>query len=410
MNLRRVAWISLLALLVGAGLAWGLWPRAVPVDTTAVRRAPLEETVTAEGRTRVRDRYQVSSPVAGYLERVRLEVGDSVRRGAVLAELRPTPAPVLDARATAEAKARVAQAQAALEAARTRVESATAAAAYATAERKRLSRLQAAGHVSRESLERTETEARQRAAELRSARFEARVAHYRLEAAKTALRFAGDSTAADALLAIRAPVSGVVLRIARKSEGVIPGGAPILTLGDPRSLEIAVDVLSGDAVRIRPGMAVRLERWGGPKPLQARVRTVEPAGFTKVSALGVEEQRVWVIADIVSPPAQWRSLGDGYRVDASFVLWRGRDVLQVPASAVFRHRDGWAVFLVRDGRLRLQPVRVGRGSGLATQILSGLTPGETVASHPGNELRAGQRVRSRSGLPAAGEPAGDDSA
>jgi len=405
-NARRIAWLSLLALVVVAGLAWGLWPRAVPVDTATARRAPLEESVTAEGRTRVKDRYQVSAPVAGYLERVRLEVGDRVQRKEVLAELRPVPAPVLDARARAAAQARVAQSRAALEAARTRVDGATAAAAYADAEQQRLRRLHAAGHVSRQALERAESAARQRQAELRSARFEARVAHYRLEAAKTALRFAGDSAASETLLPIRAPVSGLVLGIARKSEGVIAGGAPIATVGDPRSLEVAVDVLSSDAVRIRPGMPVRLERWGGPQPLQARVRTVEPAGFTKVSALGVEEQRVWVVADIVSPPAQWRTLGDGYRVDASFVLWRGQQVLQVPASAVFRRGDGWAVFLVRNGRLRVQPVRVGHGSGLATQILSGLARGDTVVAHPGNELREGVRVRPTEGPPAAGGPGG----
>lgn len=392
-----MVWLSVLALLVATGLAWGLWPRRVAVDTAVVRRAPLAETVTAEGRTRVKDRYEISAPVDGYLQRVHLEVGARVRQGEVVARLRPVPSPVLDPRARAAADARVSQARAALEAARTRVDGAQAAAGYAASEHDRLRRLYAAGHVSRQALEQAEAQARRLQAELRSARFEVNVARYQLRAAQTALQYAGESTPGNALLPVRAPVSGVVLAIGRKSEGVIAAGSPVLTLGDPRSLEVAVDVLSSDAVQIRPGMPVRLARWGGPRPLQARVRTVEPAGFTKVSALGVEEQRVWVIADIVSPRAQWHSLGDGYRVDASFVLWRGKNVLQVPASAVFRQNGGWAVFLVQAGRLQLRPVRIDHSSGLETQIVSGLKPGDVVVVHPGNQLEAGTRVRPRPG-------------
>jgi HlyD family secretion protein len=211
------------------------------------------------------------------------------------------------------------------------------------------------------------------------------------------LRYSIGSNGEDAAEQVRlkAPVDSRVLQLHHESEGVVATGEPLLEIGDPAALEIAVDVLSADAVRIRPGTAVRLLRWGGPDPLAAAVRTVEPTGFTKISALGVEEQRVWVIADIVSPRAEWEQLGDGYRVEAEFLLWEADEVLQVPASALFRVDDDWSVYVIEQGKARLRSVGVGRSSGLATQILDGLQDGDTVILHPDDRIGDGVRVEHR---------------
>jgi HlyD family secretion protein len=194
---------------------------------------------------------------------------------------------------------------------------------------------------------------------------------------------------------LRSPVAGRVLKVLRRSEGPVQAGEVLLEVGDPHALEVEVDVLSSEAVRIPPGGRVRLDRWGGDGSLEAVVRTVEPSGFTKVSALGVEEQRVWVIADLASPPEQWTRLGDGYRVEAAFVIWEGTDVLQAPVSALFRSNDGWAAFVVRNGAARLQPVRVGHRNALTAEVLEGLSAGDTVVLHPSNAVRDGVRVKAR---------------
>ncbi len=256
------------------------------------------------------------------------------------------------------------------------------------------------GYTTRGNLDKAEAEAVSAAAQHRSARFAVEVARFELNAAATALRYsAADSTGRERWIALRAPMDGRVLKIEHESEGPVGQGVPLLEIGDPRALEVAVDVLSADAVRIRPGMRVMLEGWGGGIPLQARVRVVEPVGFTKLSALGVEEQRVWVIADLDSPARAWRRLGDGYRVEARFLLWEGQDVLQVPASALFRYRDGWAVFVDRDGRARRRPVRVGQRNGMSAQVLAGLERGKAVIVHPDEAIEDGTRVRPRNQEP-----------
>jgi len=221
------------------------------------------------------------------------------------------------------------------------------------------------------------------------------VARHEQEAAETALQYsiADNGTDAAETVTIRAPLASAVLAIRHESEGVVATGEDLLEIGDPAALEIAVDVLSADAVRIRPGMRVNLLRWGGTHPLEAVVRTVEPTGFTRISALGVEEQRVWVIADLVSPREQWEQLGDGYRVEAEFVLWSDENVLQVPASALYRIGDRWAVFAVENGKARQRIVEVGRSSGLSMQVTGGLDAGATVILHPDDRIADGVRVR-----------------
>jgi len=228
-------------------------------------------------------------------------------------------------------------------------------------------------------------------AQLRSARFAADTARYDMEAAQTALRYAAEPANRQPI-EVRSPVAGAVLKIPRKSEGVVDAGQPLMEIGDPRALEVEVDVLSADAVRLHPGTDVEFERWGGDGKLEGKVRMVEPVGFTKVSALGVEEQRVWVIVDFTSPAEQWQSLGDGYRVEASFILWQGKDVLQVPASALFREGEGWALFVVQGDKAIKRTVKVGQRNGLRAQILSGINAGDKVIVHPDDQVHDGVRV------------------
>jgi HlyD family secretion protein len=400
---RRNLGLILLAVILLAAIAYGFWPQPVAVDVMAVTRAPLQVTVEEEGKTRVVDRFVISAPVPGYVRRIELKVGDTVGEGQILAEVEPLRSVILDPRSRAEAQARVAAAEAALRAAQEDAIAAEAEADYAASQLQRLRRLYPKGYISIETLQQAEAAARRTEARRSSSRFAVQVAKFDLEAARTALRYsvAQDSHQTMEEAPVRAPVEGRVLKLKHESEGVVQAGEPLLEIGDPNSLEIEVEVLSADAVRISSGTRVLFERWGGVRPLEGRVRRVEPTGFTKVSALGVEEQRVLVIADITSPTEQWQRLGDGYRVEASFILWEGDSVLQVPASALFRHRDGWAVFMAANGRARLQPVQVGHRSGLAAEIISPLKEGELVILHPDDSLADGARISLRRTLRAS---------
>jgi HlyD family secretion protein len=394
---RRSIGLALLAVVTVAALAWGFRPPPVAVEIGLVTRAPLAVTVEEEGRTRVRDRFEVSAPVPGFVRRLTLDVGDPVTRGQVLAELEPLRSTVLDPRARAEAEARVASAEYALQAAEQHAAAAAAEASRAQNEFERRRKLCESGCISKEELDTAELLARRTVAERRSAEFAIEVARFELEAARTALSHSAAQPIETPLerVQVRAPVAGRVLRLVRRSEGVVAGGETLIEIGDPAALEVAVDVLSSDAVRIAPGTLVRLARWGGDADLLGQVRVVEPAGFTKVSALGVEEQRVWVIADITSPPERWQRLGDGYRVEASFVLWQGEDVLQVPAGALFRLGDGWAAFVVENDRAVRREVSIGHRNAEAVEVIGGLTAGERVVLHPSNRIDCGTRVRER---------------
>ncbi|MDH3671914.1 MAG: efflux RND transporter periplasmic adaptor subunit [Gammaproteobacteria bacterium] len=393
---RRFGLIVLLVLVVLA-IGYGFWPKPILIDAVQVTRGPLTVTVEEEGKTRVIDRFVISTPVAGFARRVELDIGDSVMRGQVLVELEPLPSTVLDPRSRAEAQARVAAAQASLLAAEQTGKAAEAEANYAAAELERVRLLYEADNASREELDQAVSRAQQMKANRRSSKFAVQVARFELEAARTTLRHsAARHTGKPAeKVAISAPVNGHVLKIHRESEGVVEAGHALLEIGDPRALEVEIDVLSADAVRIKAGTRVLFKHWGGSAPLTGRVRVVEPVGFTKISALGVEEQRVLVIADITSQPEAWEPLGDGYRVEASFILWEGKDVLQVPASALSRHAEGWAVLVIKGRKARRQSVAVGRRNGLAAEILSGLSVSEMVVAHPGHSIDDGTRVRVR---------------
>lgn len=390
---RRIVF-ALFGLLVVWGLFQGFRPQPVEVDISPAIRAPLRVTVEQEGRTRVVDRYVVTAPVNGYARRIQYDVGDTVEKGATLVELESLRAETIDVRRRAETEARIAAAQFSVKSAQQRENAAASSAKLAEKELQRLRSLRQKGFVSASAEDQATSEAERKAAELRSAQFAVSTASHELEATRTTLKYAASGSNSNPV-AILAPVSGQALKIPRKSEGTVSAGQPLIEIGDPRTLEVEVDVLSADAVRLHPGTRVLFERWGGEGNLEGVVRVIEPTGFTKVSALGVEEQRVWVIVAFASPQEQWQRLGDGYRVEASFILWDANDILQIPASALFRHGSGWATFVVEEGRAVLRRVDIGQRNGLSAQIISGINTGEQVIVHPDDRVREGVRVTSR---------------
>jgi HlyD family secretion protein len=328
--------------------------------------------------------------------RLELEVGDPVRAGQVIAVLDAQVSPVLDRRSQERARARLAGAESDLAATRAAVTAAEAAASLARIELERIERLAKPGMVSRTQLDQARAESLGRAAELEAARFRVQSAERDRLAAQAELEYAGEPAPGEqGRLELTAPADGVVLKRESESARVVHAGDLILEIGDPGALEIAVDVLSADAVRLTVGMQVRIERWGEPAVLEGRITRIEPVAFTKISALGVEEQRVWVIVALTAPGADWSRLGDGYRVNARFVLWEAEDVLQVPTSSLFRHGEGWAVFRAVDGRARLSPVEIGRRGALRTELRRGLEIGAAVIVHPDRELADGTRVERR---------------
>jgi HlyD family secretion protein len=374
---RRQAVLTGIGVLIVFSIAMMMRPGAVPVQTAAVATAPVQVIIEDEGETRVVNRYVVSAPVMAHAQRITLKVGDIVEAGQPLVRLEPPRAAILDPRAQSEAAARVTAARASLR--RTEIE-----AQQAVHEMERFKRLLDEGVATQQAVERATVDAARATAALDAARAE-------LAAAEAAQRAAAGSTA-QPVDAIRAPTSGRVLAVHNESGGPVSPGQPLLEIGDTRQLQVQSDVLSQDAVRIAPGTRVRLEQWGGAVPLDAVVTHVDPQGFTRVSALGVEERRVRVLANITTPADEYTGLGAGYRVLARFIVWESPAALQVPTAALFRHGDGWAVFVVENGVARLRPVEIGMQAGLATQVLSGLTDGEVVIVHPGNDLEDGARV------------------
>jgi HlyD family secretion protein len=381
----------LVLLLLGlvAAIASAYRPRPVAVDVEEVTRGPLEVTVTEPGRTRVKDRYVITSPLGGELDRITLRPGDAVEAGQVVARLGSLAPPLLDARSRAQADAQVRAAVAARQQAEAGLERARTALEFARTEVQRQRQLAAAGSTPERTLETAVFEERSRAQEVASAQSAVLIAEQQLEMARAARGRLDQRPEGHEHFEIRAPVKGWVLRVMQESEGTVVAGTPLMELGDPQVLEVVVDVLSQDAVRIHPGARVSIEHWGGDSPLQGRVTRVEPSAFTRTSALGVEEQRVNVIIALEEPVERRKSLGDGYRVEARITLWDGADVVQVPESALFRQGEGWAVFLADAGRVRLRPVKLGQRNGLRAQVLEGLAPGDQVIVHPGDSVRDG---------------------
>jgi HlyD family secretion protein len=384
-----------IAFAAAAGVAILARPAPAAVELVEVRRGPMQVAIEEAGRTRVRDRYTLLAPLAGELARITLRPGDPIDRGTVLARIVPQAPGLLDPRSRAESTARLAGARSGSQQARAEVARLEAALSHAREDVETNKRLVASGSISREAAVHAELDAALRAQELASARFGAETAAHDAEVASAALaRYTEPAKAAESF-EIASPVAGRVLRVIQPSAGTVAPSAPLLEVGDPAELEVVVDVLTEDAVTVPPRAKVVLDRWGGPWPLAAHVRVVEPSGFRRLSALGVEEQRVSVIVDFDDPPERRASLADNYGVEAHIVTWESPDVLAAPSSAVFRHGDGWAAFVATDGRARLRALELGRRSNADVQILSGLSAGERVVVHPSETVVDGGRIAAR---------------
>jgi HlyD family secretion protein len=385
---RKILYTVVLAA-AAAGIGVLFLPDPIGVDVAPVTIGPLVVTVDEDGETRAHDRYVVSAPVAGRVSRIELHEGDSIKEAQVVAEIWPLP---LSARERDEQLARIASSEALSREATEQVRRAKIEHKQAQRERERMQTLVRDGFVSPQAAEQTIVAESISANALDAVRFRARSAAAELRAAKAAQLAIAAKPGSRAAVRLESPVSGKVLRIPEKSERVVAPGTPLLILGDADKLEIVIDVLSTEAVRIKPGMPVLIEGWGGDEPLQATVSVVEPYAFTKVSALGVEEQRVNVVADFVGTHA---ALADAYRVEARVVIWRSDNALKVPASALFRKQDGWAAFVFDDGRALLRDVTTGQRTAFEVQVLSGLEAGESMILHPSNDIADGTRVRMR---------------
>ena len=396
-------------LIVLAAIGWSFLPQPLGVDMATIQRGPLQVTVDEDGKTRIKEPYVVSAPLAGRLQRIVLEPGDAIERGhTVLARIEPQAPSLLDARTVAEAAAKVKAAEAALYRAQAVLRRSQLELEHAETEFARASKLGASA-VSEQELDEAEVFFRTRSEEYRSAKFAEDIARFELEMAQAALlrsqpeevRAVESSTdiisqTAQPILEICSPITGRVLRRFQESARVVTAGSELLEVGDSGDIEVEVDVLSRDAYRIKPGQRVFLEQWGGDEALKGVVRLIEPAGFTKISALGVEEQRVNVLVDFTDPPAQRPPLGDGYRVESRIVVWEEADVMKVPTSSLFRHEDHWAVFVVsQEGRARRRLIEIGHRSGLEAEVIDGLSENEVVIVHPSDQITDGLQVVKR---------------
>ncbi len=394
---RTVLW-GVLLLLLAAGLVYAFRPQPVPVDFARVERGPLVVTVDEEGETRVRDVFVLSAPIAGRARRIESEVGDAVVAGeTVVVEIEPIDPAFLDVRSKAQAQAAVRTAEAAGVLASAELERAQAELAFADAELKRARRLIPQGTISQRRLDEDERTFKTAKANLATAQAALDMRNAELERARaellSPLETRGQATGCPCV-SVTAPVSGRILRVHHKSAGVVAPGEPLIEIGDPGDLEIVADLLSSDAVKVEAGQRVMIEDWGG-EVLNGRVERVEPYGFTKVSALGIEEQRVNVVIDFADPPERWQRLGHGYRVEARIVLWEGEDVLKVPLNALFRDGDAWAVFVETEGRAEKRQVEPGRQNGLASEIRAGLEAGQRIVLHPSDRVVEGVRLTAR---------------
>jgi HlyD family secretion protein len=423
-NLGSKLFVILVVALIVAGLGYAFLPQPVEVDLVAVERGMLRVTVDEDGKTRIREKYVVSAPLNGRILRISMNPGDEVVAGkTLLTMIEPRDPELLDARTVAQAEAQVKAAEATLRQTEPLLEKARAEQAFAEAELTRLREAYKRNATSLSELEAAELAYRRWSEELRTARVAQEIAQFELQQAQAALMRSrprtvesgnghvgtvqsdpagangGDGTLVNHTngwnFPIYSPITGLVLRVFQESAAVVTPGAPLVELGDPSDLEVEIDVLSRDAVNIEIGDLVLLEHWGGERPLEGVVRVVEPAGFTKISTLGVEEQRVNVIADLIDPPEERRSLGDGFRVEARVVTDEARDVLKIPTSSLFRVGRESAVFQVVDNVVRQQQVKVGRQNGLEAEVLEGLVEGDLLVLHPSDRIEQGVQVRQR---------------
>jgi HlyD family secretion protein len=388
-NKRLIAGVVIILAIV----AMAMWPESIEVNAAKVERGSMQVTVDEDGETRIRDKFVVSAPVAGRLQRIELEPGDTVVRGkTVVARLTTADAPLLDPRTRGELEAATEAARAAVGQARAEFERTTAELARARQTLQRQQELMKAGAIAADSLDAAETAVATAEEARKAAEFAVSRSEYELQTARARLQAPAPAGRA---VEVVAPVSGVILKRLRESESVVPAGEPLLEIGEPGRSEIVADFLSTDAVRIQPGAPVLIEGWGGSEPLHGRVRRVEPAGFMKVSALGVEEQRVNVLINFDDPSSATR-LGDGYRVEVRVVIWHEDDVVKVPVGGLFRRGNDWAAFLIDGEQVRLQTVSIGQRNDEEAQVMKGLSPGQTIVLHPPDTLTDAARVQVRS--------------
>jgi HlyD family secretion protein len=404
--IKRAAWIVAL-LLVLAGVVWFAWPRPIPVDLATVTAAPMEVTIDDEAKTRVRHVYTVSAPISGKVLRISnpteahdisLHVGDKVVADeTIVAIMQPTSPSFLDIRSREELQAAVAAADAAVKLAEAEVRRIEAALAFSRQELQRAQSLAATNTISAKALDSAQLELATNEAALAStkAQLDIRRSEYALANARLIGPSDNDTLgSAGCCIQIRAPATGRVLRVLQESEAVVAAGTPLVEIGDALDLEIVADLLSTDAVQIKAGAQVRIDGWGGA-PLQGAVTRVEPEGFVKVSALGIEEQRVRTIIDFVDPPEAWSALGNDFRVIVHVSLWSSDGALLVPVAALFRQGEEWAVFAVRDGRARTTVVTIDHRNERMAEVVSGLSPGDRVILHPSDRIEDGVAVSER---------------
>jgi HlyD family secretion protein len=409
-NIGSKLFVLLLIAAIALALGYAFIPQPVDVDLAKVERGTVRVTVDEDGKTRIREKYVVSAPLNGRILRINLDPGDKVKAGkTLLTMIEPRDPELLDARSVAQAEARVKAAEASLRQAEPTLEKARDAQAHAESELARAREAARGNAVSKSELEDYEYKYRQASEEMRSAKIAEEIARFELQQAEAALMRSRPQTESDETtilegdgappasnngwnFPIYSPINGRVLRVFQESSAVVTPGTSLVELGDPKDLEVEIDVLSRDAVKIQSGDLVLLEHWGGDRPLEGRVRTVEPSAFTKISTLGVEEQRVYVIVDLVDPPAE---LGDGFRVEARIVIDEAENVLKVPTSALFRVGGESAIFKVVGDEVHQQKVKVGRQNGLEAEILEGLDEGDFVVLHPSDQVDEGVKVRQR---------------
>lgn len=386
-------------LLLLALIVWGLLPQPVAIDIARITAGPMRVTVDEEGKTRIKERYTVVAPLTGQMRRIELKPGDLVKPGhTILTVIEAADPALLDARTVVTCKARVNSAKAAKDQSGQMLGRAKVAAEFADTEYHRTKTSFDNRGASDQSLKEAEMQLRTKQAELKAAQFAEQIAQFEMEQAEaTLMQVSPGNTGGSepSRLNVPSPITGSVLNVFRESAGMVSGGAALIELGDPKDLEVVVQVLSRDAVQIRVGADAYLEQWGGEKPLRARVRRVEPAGFTKISALGVEEQRVNVLLDFVDPLELRSMLGDNFRVESRIVVWEKDNVVKAPAGALYRHNGDWAVFRVEHGIARETIIKVGRINPLEAEILEGLSTNDQVILHPGDRVKDGVRVVAR---------------
>jgi HlyD family secretion protein len=389
---------AFLAALLAAGLVWFAWPSPIPVDLAAAVKGPMDVTVEDEGKTRVRDIYTISAPLAGKLLRIPAEAGDEVGKGEVVAVLQPSAPGFQDIRTRQEFEASLEAANAAVTQAEHEVHRLQAALDFSRSELKRAQVLSQRDAIAGKSLDQAKFDVESYNAALASAQAQLEVRRKERMSAAARLTKPDSNSSLETdpacCFEVRAPTTGRILRVLQESEAVIQAGMPLVEIGNPTDLEVAVDLLSSDAVQIQAGSPARIDGWGGP-PINGRVTRVDPAGFVKISALGIEEQRVRTRIELLDPPEKWSRLGHDYRVIVHIMIWRGAGVLTIPVSALFRTGQGWAVFLVKDGRAQVTTIDIDHRNNRVAEVISGLNEADRVVLHPSDRISDGVAVSER---------------